>query len=110
MSKIFTLDDITHFPDNDGGWFYGLVKDGKKILICEIHPGIGFSNPFLSLNPKIYFWMIRDIFTQLFSKKDLPRLSDDIFLKRKQNREQEIREAKTWNPDKESLSSFLDND
>lgn len=107
--RIYTLDNIEHFPDNDGGWFYGLVRnENGHIGIYEIFPGIGYGKIFLSWNPKIYYQMVVDIFIQLFTKKELPRLSDEEFDARNILRDEERKNAKRWDRDTEIFEEFLD--
>jgi hypothetical protein len=113
--NIFTLDDITHLPDEFGGdvgWFYGLVKNHEtnNIGIYEIFPGIGYGKIVYSWRIKIYLWMIRDIYRQITIKKKFARLSEEEFINRVNHKEKEIQEAKSWDRTKETFEEFIDND
>jgi hypothetical protein len=97
--RIFTLDDITHFPENgEGGWFYGIVRDHEtnKIGIYEIYPEIGYCKMFNWWHPRVLFWIIRDVFHQVATRKtNFKRMSNQEYIERKEQREQEKTETMT---------------
>lgn len=68
VPHVWTVAEIQRLREfgHGSGWFYGFVRDGGKLYLTEIFPGLGFAMPHwgravLPYHPKGWWWLVRDI-------------------------------------------------
>lgn len=50
--------------EETGNWHYGFVRQGGRLKLAEIFPGLGYAPAWPMWSPKSWWWAVRDVYIQ----------------------------------------------